>query len=66
MKAPPKTRKGKWLTANEVAVMLDIHNNTAKRISPTELPYFRVTTRGDRRYRIEDVEAYIERRMVRR
>jgi excisionase family DNA binding protein len=56
---------GLWLTATEAAERLGIHNNTAKRIPPDELPYFRVAARGDRRYRLEDVEAYIERRMVR-
>lgn len=53
------------LTARDVAAMLAIHVNTVKRIPPGELPYFRVTSRGDRRYRIADVMAYIERRSER-
>ena len=65
MKAPPKERSVIWVTVNEAATMLDVHNNTLKRISPSEIPYFRMGTRGDRKYRIADIEAYIERRMVR-
>lgn len=65
MKAPPKQRSGLWLTANEAARHLDVHNNTVKRIPPSELPFMRLGPRGDRRYRLEDIEAYIERRMVR-
>lgn len=53
------------LTAREAAVHLDVHVNTLKRIPPAELPFYRVGFRGDRRYRLDDVRAYIERRMVR-
>jgi hypothetical protein len=62
--APPKTR-GIWLTVTEAANLLDIHNNTLKRYPPSELPYMRSGSRGDRKYRLSDVETLIERRMVR-
>lgn len=47
-------------TATQVAWILGLHVNTVKRLD--ELPYFRVGSRGDRRYRREDVRAYIEQR----
>ena len=50
------------LSASEVALHLGVHINTVKKIPDNELPYFRIGSRGDRRYRIEDVERYIERR----
>ena len=65
MKAPPKVKSEIWLSVNEAAHMLDVHNNTLKRFPPSEIPYMRIGSRGDRKYRRADVEAYIERRMVR-
>jgi hypothetical protein len=62
--APNKEESG-WLSVNEVARALGLHNNTVKRIPPSELPYMRATGRGDRKYWYTDVNAYIERRMVR-
>ena len=53
------------LTVNEVGLWLGVCVNTVKRIPPADLPFFRVSTRGDRRYRQEDVIRYIARRMVR-
>ena len=38
--------------------------NTVKRIPPQNLPYIRVVRRGDRRYKVEDVNKYIEERTV--
>jgi excisionase family DNA binding protein len=53
---------GPLLTAREVADLLHIHPNTVKRISDRgELPFLRVCSRGDRRYRICDVEALLRR-----
>jgi DNA-binding transcriptional MerR regulator len=52
------------LTVREVARHLGVHPNTVKRISPSDLPYMRVTSRGDRRYHPDDVQAYIDRRTV--
>lgn len=63
-KAPSKPESC-WLSVNETAEVLGVHNNTVKRIPASELPYMRVVARGDRKYWFEDVNAYIERRMVR-
>jgi hypothetical protein len=52
------------LSAREVSRHLGVHPNTVKRISAYELPYFRVTRRGDRRYLLEHVERYIAKRIV--
>ncbi len=47
---------GRLLTASEVAEMLHLHVNTVKRLGDRgELPFFRVTRRGDRRFRYDDV-----------
>lgn len=54
-----------WLSVREVGEMLGWDRSTVKRIPPSELPYFRSNDRGDRKYKREDVLAYIERRMVR-
>lgn len=54
----------KWLSAWQIAEMLNIHMNTVKRIPPKDLPYIRVVRRGDRRYKVEDVNKYIEERTV--
>lgn len=54
------------LTASAVAAVLCVHVNTVKHIPPRELPYVRVTSRGDRRYRASDLAAYIADRTVAR
>ena len=54
-----------WLSLRDVADMFGVHRNTIKRTPPSLLPYLRIGARGDRRYRRADVEAMIERRMVR-
>jgi len=54
-----------WLSLRDVADMFAVHPNTVKRFPPALLPYLRIGARGDRRYRRSDVEAMIERRMVR-
>lgn len=56
---------GLLLSTAEASAWLDVHRNTLKRIPPSELPFFRIGSRGDRRYRAADVLAYIEKRMVR-
>lgn len=48
--------------AREAAFRIGISVNTLKAIPPSELPYFRVGTRGDRRYEPSAVEAYKLRR----
>jgi excisionase family DNA binding protein len=62
--SPTKVRGGNVLTVDEVAELLGVHNNTVKRIPPADIPFFRVGSRGDRRYIRWDIERYIERRMV--
>jgi excisionase family DNA binding protein len=50
------------LTANEVAEMLHLHVNTVKRLGDRgELPFYRVCKRGDRRFRLDDVMAFLAR-----
>jgi len=53
-----------WLTAREVALYMGVHLNTVKRLPASDLPFTRVVRRGDRRYHIEDVDSYLERRTV--
>jgi excisionase family DNA binding protein len=56
------TELGRMLTASEVAEMLHLHVNTVKRLGDRgELPFYRVSRRGDRRFRMEDVHAFLER-----
>jgi excisionase family DNA binding protein len=53
---------GPMLTASEVAQLLHLHVNTVKRLGDRgELPFYRVCRRGDRRYRLEDVLAFLAR-----
>jgi hypothetical protein len=53
------------LRPQEVARWLGLHVNTVKHIPPAQLPYYRVGSRGDRRYLLDDVRAYREARTVR-
>jgi transcriptional regulator with XRE-family HTH domain len=50
--------------AGATARALGIHVNTLKRMDPETLPFFRVTSRGDRRYLRADVKRYIRARQV--
>jgi excisionase family DNA binding protein len=53
---------GPLLTASEVAEMLHLHVNTVKRLGDRgELPFFRVCSRGDRRFRLDDIMAFLSR-----
>lgn len=52
------------LTAVQVAELLGVHVNTVKHLAAAELPYYRIGTRGDRRYEPEDVAAYKRSRRV--
>jgi excisionase family DNA binding protein len=54
------TELGPLLTASEVAQMLHLHVNTVKRLGDRgELPFFRVCRRGDRRFLLSDVMAFL-------
>jgi hypothetical protein len=48
----------------KAARMLGISTFAVKRIDPAELPYYRVTSRGNRMYRPADVAAYLNARHV--
>jgi excisionase family DNA binding protein len=53
---------GPMLTASEVAEMLHLHVNTVMRLGDRgELPFYRVCKRGDRRFRLDDVMAFLAR-----
>jgi excisionase family DNA binding protein len=53
---------GQMMTAAEVAALLRLHVNTVKRLGDRgELPFFRVSKRGDRRFLVEDVIAFLHR-----
>lgn len=53
---------GPMLTASEVAKLLHLHVNTVKRLGDRgELPFYRVSKRGDRRFRVEDVVGFLAR-----
>ncbi|MGZ6294001.1 MAG: helix-turn-helix domain-containing protein [Candidatus Limnocylindrales bacterium] len=53
---------GPMMTASEVAEMLHLHVNTVKRLGDRgELPFYRVCKHGDRRFRYEDVIAFLNR-----
>lgn len=56
----PTAEVGQLLTASEVATMLHLHVNTVKRLGDRgELPFYRVSRRGDRRFRMEDVMSFL-------
>lgn len=48
----------------EVAGELGVHVNTVKRMPYALLPFFTVSSRGDRRYRRTAVEAFIARQLA--
>lgn len=51
------------LKAREVAERLGVHVNTVKRMGDrSEIPFYRIGPRGDRRFRPVDIEAYLEQR----
>jgi len=48
------------LTTKEVAGMLGVHNNTVRRWSDQGfLKSYRVTSRGDRRFKFEDITNFL-------
>lgn len=56
---PPPAAEPRPLTAQEVSLWLSVHINTVKRLPASDLPYFTIGDRGDRRYFPSDVLAYI-------
>lgn len=62
MAAMAMNELGPMLTASEVAELLHLHVNTVKRLGDRgELPFYRVCKRGDRRFRLDDVMAFLAR-----
>jgi excisionase family DNA binding protein len=60
MTSMPFNEIGPMLTATEVAEMLHLHVNTVKRLGDRgELPFYRVSKRGDRRFRTADVMRFL-------
>ena len=56
-----KKRNSGMLTTTEVAHLLHVHPNTVRRwANKGLLPAYRLGTRGDRRFKWEEVEAFIE------
>jgi excisionase family DNA binding protein len=52
----------RMMTTREVAEALHLHVNTVNRLGDRgELVFYRVCERGDRRYRPEEVSAFLER-----
>ncbi len=48
------------LTVQDVAVLLNVHVNTVRRWSDSNiLKAYRITKRGDRRFRREDISAFL-------
>lgn len=52
------------LSARQLARELGVHPNTVRRIPASELPFYRLGTRLDRRYDRADVDAYLAARRV--
>jgi excisionase family DNA binding protein len=49
------------LTVKQVSELLHIHPNTLRRWSEEgRIPALRITTRGDRRFRKDDVQRYLD------
>jgi len=58
----PKPRLKIMLTTGEVSQLLGVHINTVRRWSRTgRLPAYRISTRGDRRFRREDIDSFLKR-----
>ncbi len=54
-------RNSRMLTTTEVAHLLHVHANTVRHwANEGLLPAYRLGTRGDRRFKQEDVESFIE------
>jgi len=55
-------RMDKMLTPKEVAELLHVHPNTLKRWTDEgRIAAYRINQRGDRRYRLQDIERFLAR-----
>jgi excisionase family DNA binding protein len=53
-------RMDKMLTPREVAELLHVHTNTLRRWSDKGIiAAYRINPRGDRRYRLQDIECFL-------
>lgn len=53
------------LNVTETARALGVSPRTVKRIPPSQLPYVRIGSRGDRRYSVTELERYTLERTMR-
>jgi len=58
--APRPDWEPRWWNVSETADALGISRNTLKRLAYTDLPFWRVGSRGDRRYSPDDVQRYVD------
>ena len=57
----PKPRPKIMLTTGEVSQLLGVHVNTVRRWSRTgRLPAYRISDRGDRRFRRRDINRFLQ------
>lgn len=61
---PTVPEEERLLGVDDVAERLGLSVHTVKRLPSDELAYFRINSRGDRRYRLGDVRAYLAARRV--
>lgn len=55
-----------WLSLREAAAILDVHWNTLRRWTDQGvITYYRFGPRGDRKFKREDLDRYLERIVVR-
>ena len=59
---PAPAQRGRLMSADEVAVRLEMTGRRVRMIPAGELPYLVLEARGHRRYDPRDVEAYVRRR----
>jgi len=53
-------KRDKMLTPREVAELLHVHTNTLRRWSDQgTLVAYRINARGDRRYRLQDIDRFL-------
>lgn len=63
--APQKPALGGMLTTRQVAQFFGVHVSTVRRWSKKGiLKAYRISSRGDRRFRQEDVDAFLKERKI--
>jgi excisionase family DNA binding protein len=57
----PQYTPENFLTIHQVSVLLNVHPNTLRRwCDEGKMPFVRISSRGDRRFRLTDVQTYLE------